>query len=876
MANGKIQKYADAVNLQVAAEAFLKNAKFPENVPEAIVEGNKNNSKQPTVISKLFETGVGARYKLVAHQDLTQNEELTVQGVTNKSGFSASIFLDTQTQQYTLSFRSTEFADNIRDPGDVRADAAEIGPKGWAFGQIYSMEAFWASLLNGTARHGINAVTILDQQALADFRASMTQLGGKVNVTGYSLGGNLAEAFTELHRGQVNHTYMFNGAGTGKAMVAGGFPALWQAFMTAFDAWKPGPGEATSYTSLYDNPRYKKALQAISNKVLGAMDSSAVLSSTADAPRAPDSKITDIYAYHYLGRDAFDTATARSGIRHGEDRPIWYEDQPLADWAAQGVPQWDWATGHSIVLLQDSLNLMAAFERLSPLVTEDALAAIFSGSSLRPYDSLEKSLDHLARLVGIATPVKAATADNQFAQMDLRNAFHDRLKQVTDSAVFKSLAGKIKIDATHPGGADVARGDFAALVSLVSGASFSLRSVDAQAVQAALGPIHAQAYADWQADKAALAAGVPVTALNFTDTYLNDRSALLNWRTLAHSKDESFVNSAYAPADRSHEYHWRDGASTQDNVLLVSRTQGPGASPAIVIAFGGDAGDTLTGNANAALGDRLYGGGGNDILHGLAGNDWLEGNAGDDRLEGGTGHDTLLGGKGNDTYVISTGAADRASITDADGKGKVLLGSVTLNGGASMAGGNDWVGADGTAYHLEGNLQTGGTLVVDGRLTINNFKNGDLGITLQKDVVVPEGASSFLVPIRDERYKHELDADSEWGFWYHSSTEISVNLSWEIAAVARTVFQGDAANPHLIISYGACDQTANSIDTAAMPARNVSLLGGNDRAIVRALPDGSAMGYVDGGAGADFVQLAIGASVNAVSGGGGADVLRKV
>ena len=88
MANGKVQKYADTVNLQLAAEAFLKNAKSPASIPGTVAEGNTNNSKKPAVISELFGTRPGARYELVAHQDLTQNEGLTIPGVTNKSGFS--------------------------------------------------------------------------------------------------------------------------------------------------------------------------------------------------------------------------------------------------------------------------------------------------------------------------------------------------------------------------------------------------------------------------------------------------------------------------------------------------------------------------------------------------------------------------------------------------------------------------------------------------------------------------------------------------------------------------------------------------------------------------------------------------------------------
>lgn len=150
MAQGNIQKYADAINQQVAAEAFLRFASVPEDIEALLVAGNRNNSLEPAAIAKQFNAE--GRYKLIAHQELTQNPSLAVAGVPNKSGFSGSVFYDTQTQQYTFSIRSTEFAASIRDPGDLWADVGEIMNEGWAFGQIYSMEAFWSSLLNGT-RH---------------------------------------------------------------------------------------------------------------------------------------------------------------------------------------------------------------------------------------------------------------------------------------------------------------------------------------------------------------------------------------------------------------------------------------------------------------------------------------------------------------------------------------------------------------------------------------------------------------------------------------------------------------------------------------------------------------------------------------------------
>ena len=57
-------------------------------------------------------------------------------------------------------------------------------------------------------------------------------------------------------------------------------------------------------------------------------------------------------------------------------------------------------------------------------------------------------------------------------------------------------------------------------------------------------------------------------------------------------------------------------------------------------ALGGNAGDTITGNAFA------------NLLYGFSGNDRLYGGNGDDRLDGGTGNDVLNGGNGIDTLFV--------------------------------------------------------------------------------------------------------------------------------------------------------------------------------------------------------------------------------
>ncbi len=133
--------------------------------------------------------------------------------------------------------------------------------------------------------------------------------------------------------------------------------------------------------------------------------------------------------------------------------------------------------------------------------------------------------------------------------------------------------------------------------------------------------------------------------------------------------------------------------------------------------------------------DKLYGGGGEDKIYGGKGNDTLIGGdgSGDDKAV-----DILQGGKGHDTYW----AGDGDIITDDDGQGRVFLGYNMLLGGTRKACDPDDPDAP-VVYEGNGGEYTlsGGTLTFtnsEGTLTIDNFKNGDLGIVLKEGDACPE------------------------------------------------------------------------------------------------------------------------------------------
>jgi Ca2+-binding RTX toxin-like protein len=192
----QIETYLKYANLQMAAESLFGVLPTDEaglitgaaSMTEAtLTTGNNRSSRFTETQAKQFLDE--EKWKVVEHQSNT------------KTGFSGTLFQNTITKEYVMSFRSTEFIDDAARDGEA-TNTLEIKEKGWAFGQIADMEAWYASL-----------------------KADATKLGtNSFSVTGYSLGGNLATAFSILRReDQRDHgtpnpivdTYTINGAGVG-------------------------------------------------------------------------------------------------------------------------------------------------------------------------------------------------------------------------------------------------------------------------------------------------------------------------------------------------------------------------------------------------------------------------------------------------------------------------------------------------------------------------------------------------------------------------------------------------------------------------------------------------------------------------------------
>ncbi|WP_411878273.1 calcium-binding protein [Polaromonas sp. YR568] len=217
-----ILKYA---NLQMAAEALLDTVS-QVGIAKALSDGNNRTSRFTTTQADQF---IADGWTVVDHKPNTS------------TGFSGTLFKNALTGEYVMSFRSTEFIDDsARD--SVATNTLEIKEKGWAFGQIADMEAWYASLTQSGS---------LDP-------------GVPLTVTGYSLGGHLATAFNLLHKNDltafgaplIKSTYTFNGAGVGSLNMQGHSGVTLSGVIQDFVAHRGVGANASRFTTEEGRTRY--------------------------------------------------------------------------------------------------------------------------------------------------------------------------------------------------------------------------------------------------------------------------------------------------------------------------------------------------------------------------------------------------------------------------------------------------------------------------------------------------------------------------------------------------------------------------------------------------------------------------------------------
>ncbi|MDA8520454.1 hypothetical protein [Acidovorax sp. NCPPB 4044] len=186
MAAPTISEYLSYANLQMAAEAFIRDERT--NV--------LNNQGLPYVTALTNGNLHASRFVESQAKKFADEWEVLDQKANTKTGFSGTLFRNRETREVVLSFRSTEFIDDAALDNKA-TNELEIKNTGYAWGQIADMQAWYAEL-----------------------KADPNKLGGgqAFSVTGYSLGGHLATAFNLMNAGAAQRVVTFNGAGVGKVL----------------------------------------------------------------------------------------------------------------------------------------------------------------------------------------------------------------------------------------------------------------------------------------------------------------------------------------------------------------------------------------------------------------------------------------------------------------------------------------------------------------------------------------------------------------------------------------------------------------------------------------------------------------------------------
>ncbi len=725
-----IKAWLDFAIQQMAAESYLDQFTGQGvSLQQVLVDGNNDRR----VISIDQFTGK-TQFTDLQSQQFAQRYQVVDHHANDATGFSATLMKDTQTGEYTLSFRSTEFLPRIQG-GDWERDGlpgadGEIFDQGFALAQLVSMERYYREL---------TANPLL-----------MLPAGARLNVTGYSLGGHLATIFTELHYQDPNiqfgQTTTFNGAGRGRIVEQGqdGQPEVQSIRRMLLDletrilAFDPTGSRFQSGASgnIYAEQAYDEARAAMHTQFVtfGTLSIGSTGVGETRTGGAFD-KITQLIGKGLTGTDV--SFVVNSGI-HAPSISVLIEGQPQIE-GQNEQGQLQIGNTHSITLLVDSLAVQALFERLDPDLIQTDIEHILQASSnaradtftttadehVAEGDTLERALDALRALV-VPTAIDKKTDFNDdtggFGNLLTRTEFYSHLAEVQaatanqtfsiEPLVHRDAQGRVAPRLT---GAELVA---AAQDSGDSGLAYryALRALNPFAVVGAdyFGLGHT---AEGQLSLYDSATGFG----ELTAQYLTDRAAFLL------GKLDLTLHNFPAPVTPSLT-HYAD---------VTTGTDVPSTSPPFQreYLFGGLGADTLHGSRLLPTNDHLYGGGGNDSLLGDGGDDYLQGDSGDDRLDAGTGGDTLVGGLGFDTYVLNPDGTD--TIEDGDGRGMVQVNNQSLVGGVRKAG-----EADHTYKSLDGQftfVQSGSTLTINNTLTIQNWDPGDLGITLRNLSSLPTG-----------------------------------------------------------------------------------------------------------------------------------------
>lgn len=577
-------------------------------------------------------------------EDFTTNYRVLAYQPNDTHGFSATIFQSkTNPTEIVLAIRGTEFPSV-----DVTGADADIATFGAARDQIISLYTWFQDLLSS----GDPSLSPL--------------LTNKVTVTGHSLGGHLALAFSRLFPDKVNGVYTYNA---------------------------PGFKQTADVDSFF-------------NQVAGHP-------TTFPVTTVP---ITNVNA-----ANGPELISGRHILPGPQQMNIFVEDQ--------GVIRLD-AGNHSSLLLSDSLALYDLFGRVDQTQDVAIVTAILETVSATRDRSFEAALDALRKIFQgpgiVSTPISSPLDENGASVA--RNTYYGNLIQLRDTPALNgnyhidSLVGMP--DSAVFSQAKAATPDGQAYrYALKELNPFVVRGMNYQTLHNQDGALDLYdantGQGTWTLVALSDRAELLTEKLKFT---LADGTPSNRSETLYVDQTTVFDNLRGATATQVVIFGDDGGRELVGRVGNDHLYGGAGAD----VLTGGAGLDYLEGRLDN---DTLDGGIGNDILLGQQGNDTLDSGADNDQLDGGLGDDTLIGGQGADTYYYRTGQGTD-TIVDSDRVGVIRFDSQILQGGIRHTSdpADTWRSEDGqVTFAKSGNdLVINGTL----RISNFDFTNGALGIQL--------------------------------------------------------------------------------------------------------------------------------------------------
>ena len=797
----------------MAAEAFWEDEgpnSDPNSIAGIVRQGNTHTNKFQVVQAEKFSS----EYEVLAHR----NNDPRISGGT---GFSGTLFRNRSTGELTLSFRSTEFIDDaVRDSKST--NELEIKELGWALGQISEMEAWYAELRENAAVLGGPNFTV------KNFNVTGYSLGGHLATAFNILRREEADAGGPAN--PILNTYTFNGAGTGAIQnhrqlndIIANFDRLRSLpDITASAEWNAlSPAER-----IVINNRAASRVMAINAETTRVQDLSASFAFGARPPAGAQASLQYQIAALIVGRDTVGASNfplpggtnyipsspvfadpalrfanmievvgtesgalapsfvSNSGLHIGARQAVVIENQPAVRGAfpvqlvgglallspnllVSNPDSNSFADTHSLVLLVDSLALMAAMERLAPNLRVETATQIFAAMSKAAAssliftqgkadgDTLERMLDALAKLV-MGSEQTATLDEKQMLQalggntwhLDaLRAPFHQKLNELRGRIDALAVSGPFTIDSL----ANTPAGNLVELAQEPSAYAYryALRELNPFAV---LGPdalytdsLPGNVPAHNANGELNLYVDAGTTPAGMTAEYIGDRAAMLNYLATANTNDTNVVASNRVTDQALYRdlVKRADGKGTEVLVVLPGGTPNFVGPNTRVIGFGAAGADGLQGRDKT---DRLYGG---------AGADYLRGGKGDDYLEGGAGMDVY--GYNAFKVLLSSANDGNDTVRDTDAKGVLryefkdgLLAtskSAVIGGAAIEVTPTQWQSPNGKfTYDTQGsdllvtiNGDAGGSIRIKDFDFAKAKSDGYLGIRLVDSPAAPEG-----------------------------------------------------------------------------------------------------------------------------------------